>query len=120
MYSRAVFVCYLDSLVLDSHISLSITTPQLIAFFFFFRSFGPIFTPQYPSNNNLNWSGLNVIIQYNNIIASAYMNMAGPPPQSLLCSSLDYKYTDVARLWCGHCYPGKWSNFYWQGTSMFQ
>ena len=47
MYSRVVFVFYLDSLVLDSHISLSqldcalsITTSQLITFFlsfFFFR-----------------------------------------------------------------------------------
>ena len=32
--------------------------------------------------------------------ASTYMNMVGPPPQSLLCSSLDHKYTDVARPWC--------------------
>ena len=34
----------------------SITTPQLSAFFF--RSLGPIFTSQYPSNNKLNSSGL--------------------------------------------------------------
>ena len=46
--------------------------------------------------------------------------MAGPPLQSLLCSSLQYKYTDPVLNCCSHYCPGKPSNYCCCEIDMFQ